>query len=151
MPTPKMSLGALIAIITTCILLTFLTSGALLSTQQVPSSGTVSAVNVGVYTDSACNNNCTNIPWGTLAPGNSATYTVYIKNTGNLPVTLSMATSDWSPTAANGPITLTWNRQNYNLNAGASVSAILTLTVSSSISSSITNFSFNITITGTQS
>jgi hypothetical protein len=149
MSTLKVSTGALIALLATGILLTLLTSGALLSTQQVPSSGTVSAVNVGVYTDSACSNNCTSITWGTLAPGASTTYTVYIKNTGNVPVTLTMTTSDWNPTAANGPITLTWNRQNYNLNAGASVSATLTLTISSSISSSITNFSFNITITGT--
>jgi hypothetical protein len=149
MPTPKVSTGALIALIATGILLTLLTSGALLSTQQVPSSGTISAVNVGVYTDSACTNNCTTVTWGTTAPGNSATYTVYIKNTGNVPMSLTMTTSNWNPTTANGPISLTWNRQNYNITAGASVSATLTLTVSSSISSSITDFSFNIIITGT--
>jgi hypothetical protein len=149
MAIPKISTGALIAIIAAGILLTLVSSGALLSTQQVPSSGTVSAVNVGVYTDSGCTNNCTSINWGTIAPGNLATYTVYIKNIGTVPMTLSMTTSGWNPSAANGPITLTWDKANYNLTAGASVSATLTLTVSSSISSSITSFSFNTVITGT--
>jgi hypothetical protein len=149
MTIPKISTGALIALIATGILLTLVTSGALLSTQQVPSSGTVSAVNVGVYIDSGCTNNCTSISWGNIAPGGTATYTVYVRNEGSVPMTLSMTTSSWNPSAANGPITLTWNRANYNLTAGASVSATLTLTVSSSISSSITSFSFNIVITGT--
>jgi hypothetical protein len=145
----KVSTGALIAIVATGILLTLVTSGALLATQQVPSTGTVSAVNVGVYTNSGCTSNCTSISWGTISPGSSTTYTVYVKNTGNVPVTLSMTTSGWNPTSANGPITLAWNREGTSLNAGDSVSATLTLTVSSSISSSITNFSFNIVITGT--
>jgi hypothetical protein len=149
MTIPKISTGALIAIVTTGILLTLVTSGAILSTQQVPSTGTISAVNVGVYTNPACTTNCTSISWGTLSPGNSATYTVYVKNTGNVPVTLGMTTSGWNPSSADGPISLSWNREGTVLNAGQSSMATLTLTVSSGISSSITSFSFNIVITGT--
>ncbi|MCW4047988.1 MAG: hypothetical protein NWE99_10610 [Candidatus Bathyarchaeota archaeon] len=149
MGIPKISTGALVALVTTGILLTLVTSGAILSTQQIPSSGTITAVNVGVYTDSACTTNCTSISWGTIAPGNTTTRTVYVKNTGNVPVTLSMATSGWNPTAANGPITLSWNCTGTVLNAGQVAAATLTLSVSSSISSSITSFSFNIAITGT--
>ena len=62
---------------------------------------------------------------------------------------LSMTTSSWNPSTANGPITLIWNRDNYNLPAGASVSATLTLSVSKSISTSITSFALNVAITGT--
>ena len=115
----------------------------------MPSTGTISAVNVGVYSNSACTTNCTSISWGTISPGSSTTYTVYVKNTGNVPVTLSMTTSGWNPTSADGPIALSWNRESTTLTAGQSISATLTLTISSSISSSITNFSFNIVITGT--
>jgi len=144
---------ALIALAATGIILTFGTSALLSASQNVPVNGTVDAtveaINVGVYTNSACTTNCTSISAGTLTPGTSKTYTVYVKNTGDIPVTLSMNTSGWNPLAANGPITLTWNRANYNLAAGASISATLTLTVSAQISTSITAFSFNVAVTGT--
>ena len=146
----KISTGTIIAIATTGLFLTLLTSGLLLSNQTVPSNGTVvSTVNVGVYNDQACTQNCTSINWGTLVPGSSTIKTVYVKNTGTLPVTLNMATAGWNPSNANGPITLSWNRGGVVLNATQSISATLTLTVSPSIDSSITTFSFNITITGT--
>jgi hypothetical protein len=85
-----------------------------------------------------------------LNPGSTATYTIYVKNTGNTAVTLSIATSGWSPSNASNYITLTWNQTGKTLQESQSVAALLTLSVSSTISSSITNFSFNITITGTQ-
>ena len=150
MALQKSLIAAIIAVATTGIFLTFATSALLSANQNVPVEGTVSAFNVGVYTNSACTSNCTSISVGTITPGNSNTYTVYVKNTGNVPMTLSLTTSGWNPTAANGPITLTWNREDYRLAAGTSVSATLTLTVSSSISTSITAFSFNAAITGTE-
>lgn len=149
MAIQKSLIAALIAIAATGVILTLATSALLSANQNVPIQGTVSAVNVGVYTDSACTTNCTSLSAGTITPGNSKTFTVYIKNIGTAPMTLSMITSGWNPTSANGPITLTWNRESYSLAAGASVSATLTLTVSSTISTSITSFSFNVGITGT--
>ena len=147
----KISTGTIIAIAATGLFLTLLTSGLLLSSQTVPSNGTVlSTVNVGVYNDQACTQNCTSISWGTLAPGNSTIRTVYVKNTGTLPITLSMSVTDWNPPEANGPIALSWNRQDAMLNASQWIDATLTLTILPSIDSSITNFSFNITITGTE-
>jgi hypothetical protein len=144
----KLSTGAIIALAATGIFLTLVTAG-LIATQTIPSNGTVSAVNVGAYTDSQCTQNCTSISWGTLSPGNSTTRTIYVKNTGTLPVTLTMTNASWVPTTANTVLTLTWNRQNTVLNAGQSISATLTLTVASS-TGSLTDFSFNIIITGTE-
>lgn len=138
----------LAAIVATALILTVATSALLYSSQTVPFDGSLSAVNVGVYTNKDCTINCTSINAGTIAPGTSKTFTVYVKNTGNTPVTLSMDTSDWNPPTANGPITLTWNRENYILASEDYVDATLTLTVSSSISSSITSFSFKAVITG---
>lgn len=149
MATSKFFVGAIISIAITGLALTVLTSALLSSTQNVQYNGTVSAVNVGVYSNSDCTITCSQINAETIAPGSSYTNTLYIKNTGNVPVSLSMTPSGWNPTTANGPITITWNRDNYQLAAGASVSARLTLSVSSSISTSITQFSFNIAITGT--
>jgi hypothetical protein len=145
----KISMGAMIAVAVTGLFLTMLTAGVLTSSQTVQSGGTITAVNVGVYSDIGCTQNCTSIDWGTLAPGNSMTRTIYVKNTGTVSVTLSMATANWVPSNANTYLTLAWNRDSYVLAAGNSVSATLTLTASAS-AGSITTFSFNIIITGTQ-
>lgn len=143
----KISTGAILALVAVGLVLTVTTAGLLTVTQSVSSSGTITAVNVGVYSDSGCTQNLTSISWGTISPGSSVAKTIYVKNTGNAQITLSMTTNSWSPTSANGPITLTWNKEATTLSVGASTAATLTLTVSSSISG-ITSFSFNIVITG---
>ena len=144
----KIVMGSAIAVIG--LVLTMLTAGVLTSNQAPRSSEILSGANIGIYTDSACNTNCTSVNAGEISPGTSKTYTIYVKNTGTAPMTLSMITSEWNPTSASGPITLTWNREDYSLTAGASISATLTLTVSSAISTSINAFSFDIAITGTE-
>jgi hypothetical protein len=143
----KISTGAIIAIVVVGLVLTVSTAGLLSVSQSLSSSGNISTVNVGVYSDSACTQTLTSIDWGTISPGTTVTRTIYVKNTGNTQITLSMTTNGWSPTSANGPITLTWDRQGATLSTGASVAATLTLSVSSSISS-ITTFSVTIVITG---
>ncbi len=142
------SVAMLIAVAATAIILTIATSAVLSPSQNTTMEGTMSAVNVSIFNDSACKNDCTSISIGDMSPGTSKTYTFYVKNTGTVPVTLSMAPSDWNPTSANGPITLTWNRENYSLEAGASIDATLTLAVSQSISMNVTAFSLNVAITG---
>ena len=148
--TRKISIGAITAIALVGLALTVTTTGLLTATQSVYSTGTVdvTAVNVGVYSDAGCTLSLTSLSWGTISPGNSVTQTVYVKNTGNTPITLTMTTSNWNPTGANGPITVTWNKQDTVLGAGNSIASTLTLSVSSSISG-VTDFSVNIIITGT--
>ena len=76
---------------------------AVLNVQRaIPSSGLVVAVNVGVYSDSGCTLNLTPIDWGSVYPGGSAPRTIYVKNTGNAPITLSMTTASWNPAIAAG-------------------------------------------------
>jgi hypothetical protein len=143
----RISTGAVIAIAVLGIALTLTTAGLLSVTQLVSSSGTITTVNVGVYSDSACTQNLTSINWGTVSPGGSVTKTIYVKNTGSVQITLSMTETNWSPTSANGPITITWNKEGTTLTAGATATATLTLSVSSGISG-ITTFSVNIVIAG---
>ena len=145
----KVSLGVTIAMAITGLFLTMLTAGVLTSTQSVQSSGTISAVNVGVYSDPSCTINCTSLDWGTLSPGGTVTKSIYVKNTGSVSVTLSFSTSNFVPSNAQNHLTATWNRGNYVLQAGGSIMATLTLTASLN-SGSISAFSFNIVITGTQ-
>ena len=148
MAIPKLSGGAIIALAATAIFLTMTTAGLLSINQSVSSSGVISSVDLGVYQEWGCTNNLTSVAWGTLSPGDTATRTIYVKNIGTAPITLTMTTTDWNPTNANGPITLTWDRENTILDAGSVIAATLTLSVSPSISG-ITTFDMDIMITGT--
>jgi hypothetical protein len=143
----KISTGAIIAIVVIGLVLTATSAGLLSVSQSVSSSGTVTAVNVGVYSDLGCTQTLTSIDWGSIARGGSVTRTIYVKNTGDAQITLSMTKTSWNPPSANGPITLTWNKESTTLTAGQSTAATLILSVSSSISG-ITIFSVNIVITG---
>jgi hypothetical protein len=145
----KLSQFALIIIIAALIGLIVTTTGLLTINQTVSSSGTVTAINVGVYSDSACTTELTSIDWGIISPGNSVNRTIYLKNTGYAQITLLMTKTNWNPVNADGPITLTWNRENATLNVDQVTSAILTLILSESISG-ITNFSVDIVFTGTE-
>jgi hypothetical protein len=130
------------AIATIAIIITFMSLTA-------SAGARVTTVGVGVYSNSACTIQLSTISWGTISPGIVKTYTAYVKNTGNVPITLNMIVSSWNPTIASKYITLTWNRGGTVLSAGQEVIAVLTLTVSSSIKG-ITSFSFSTVITGTQ-
>jgi hypothetical protein len=145
----KLSKGAIIVVAIVGILLTVTTAGLLTAFQTVPLSGTITAVNLGVYSDSACTQTVTALNVGSLIPGGTATQTVYVKNTGTVPETLTMTINNWNPTTASSSLTLTWNRQSTVLNAGQSIQATLTLAVASS-TGILTTFSCDVTITGTQ-
>ncbi len=129
--------------------LTLTTIAALSASQNVDLEGTITAVNVEVYFDAGCTQPCSTIHVGALSPGSTFTQTVYIKNTGTVPVTLTMTTNNWNPTDASNYLTLSWNRQNYLLNEGLYREATLTLTVKSD-TDDLATFSFSATITGTQ-
>jgi|YelNatPaOPRAMG01_1025707.scaffolds.fasta_scaffold05274_11 hypothetical protein len=148
MAMQKVTLSAVLAIAVAGMVATAV--GALVVTRTISNVGNVQAVGLSVYWESSCTNVVSSIDWGALTPGSNNPKTIYIKNEGNVPVTLSMTTGNWNPSTASNYISLAWNRESTVLAAGSVVSAVLTLTVSSSISG-ITSFSFDITITGTQS
>jgi hypothetical protein len=131
------------------IVITVTVVAALSSSVTVPLSGTISTVNVEAYSDAACTHPVTELSLGNLNPGSSVSRTIYIKNSGTIPVTLTMTVSGWSPTGAGSYLSLSWNQQNHVLSAGASVSATLTLTAASS-TGSLTTFSCNAVITGAE-
>ena len=140
---------AVIALLITGLALTVTTAAILSANQTVPLSGTINAVNLGVYTDSACTIPATALNVGATSPGASATQTVYVKNTGNVAETLTMTTGNWNPSNANTYLTLSWNRENTVLSAGSSIQATLTLTAAAN-TGSLTTFSCDVTLTGTE-
>ncbi|UCE16340.1 MAG: hypothetical protein JSV12_01615 [Candidatus Bathyarchaeota archaeon] len=130
-------------------ILTITTTGLLSVNKTLSSTGSVTAINVGVYSDIACTNELTTLEWGTISPGNSENITIYLKNTGNSQITLSMTRTNWTPVNANGPITLSWDKENADLNPNQETATTLTLSISESIDG-ITDFSFDVVITGTE-
>jgi hypothetical protein len=145
----KISVGAVMAIAVTAVVLNVLAAGLLIAYNRIPNTGSVKAVGVGVYWDGDCTDNVTSVDWGFLEPGATSNVNVYIKNEGNVPVVLNMTTDNWNPVSASDYIALTWDRQGYVLDSNSVVQAVLTLSVSSGISE-VTSFGFEIVITGTE-
>jgi hypothetical protein len=102
---------------------------------------------IGVYSNSACTAKNPSINWTSVVPGSKNNVTVFIRNEGSSPITLSLQTSNWNPSTASTYMGLTWNYGNQVMNPGAVVQVKFTLSVSASITG-ITSFSFDITITG---
>ena len=151
----KISAVSIVVFTAMGIVLTYSTAGLLTfqnaSTtvnRQLPSSGNIAAINVGLYIDYACTQMLNSLDWGDLAPGETIDRLIYLKNTGNTEISLSMTVENWNPSFANGPISLTWNQEGTLLNPGEVTSATLTLATDEDISG-ITTFSMSILIIGT--
>lgn len=117
--------------------------------RRIPSRGTVyvKVLGVDVYWDPECTSMVTEIDWGILEPSDVTNKILYVKNTGNAAVTLSMATENWTPAEAGTFITVTWDIEGSTLNVDAIMAFSITLSVSAEISG-ISDFSVDIAITG---
>ena len=145
----KFSAIIILTVITMAITTVVFASGLLFGNRTISSQGTVNSIGVGVYWESGCVNNISSISWGYIEPGSSKNVTIYIRNEGNIPMTLNMTDDNWSPSSASTYITLGWNREGNQIDADSVVETVLTLSVSSSIID-INNFSFDITIIGAE-
>ncbi len=146
-----LSTPVFLAIIVVVLLVSVSTLGLLTISQTISSSGTVmivSSPDLDIFSDNQCTQTLSSFDWGSIEPGASVTKTIYIKNTGDVPLTLAMVTSGWSPSVAENFMELTWNREDSVLAVGQTISTVLTLKVDSAISD-ITDFSVNIVISGT--
>lgn len=148
METQKLNAMVMLAAFLTIIVMTALAS-TLTNSQKVQNFGNVkTTVNLGIYSDQGCTIPLMNITWGEVIPGQNYLRTIYIKNLGNVKVTLSMRTGNWTPSQTSSYLTLTWDRENTPLDAGLSIRATLTLTVSPTAQGG--PFSFDILIIATE-
>lgn len=143
-----MSIGIVVALAATGLFLTATTIGLLSVSQVVPFDGTITTLNVGVFIDQQCTQNATSMSWGGVYAGESQTMTIYVKNTGDSPLTLSMNILDWEPSYASSVLSMTWNRENTVIDSGQVTQATLTLSVSSN-PGALSSFNYNMLITGT--
>jgi hypothetical protein len=111
------------------------------------SVGTVKALGVGVYWDSACSQAVSSIDWGLAEPGAVKNVTVYNRNEGNAPITLSLQTSNWSPANASDYISLSWDYNDQTIDLNQVIGVTLSLSISSNIEG-ITTFGFDIVVVG---
>ena len=121
-----------------------------MSTPQAKTSfanvGNLNTIGVGVYWDAGLTNSVTTIDWGTIYSSGQKNFTIFIRNEGNTPITLSMTTSNWSPPTASNSLALSWSYNGQSINAGDSVQVQLTLSASSN--ANVNTFSFDTTILG---
>lgn len=116
---------------------------------KLGSHGKIKSVGVEIYKDSGLTENATDIDWGILAPGEAATATIYIYNSGNSPENVSFVVGNWTPPEAANYITVTWDYAgNFTLQGHEFRETVLTLSVSQQIKD-IDEFNNDITITGT--
>jgi hypothetical protein len=92
----------------------------------------------------------TSVDWGSIEAGGSANRVVYIKNSGDSGVSLSLVTENWNPLSAADYLMLSWSYDGSALSPGAVIGVTLTLAVSSS-ANGIDSFSFDIVIVGSAS
>jgi hypothetical protein len=141
------SLRASLAILTIFTAGIMVVYGLTSTSVRLSSSGSVKALGVGVYWDSACSQTVSGIDWGSSDPGSVKNVTVYIRNEGTAPITLSLQTANWNPAEAEDYISLSWDYGGQAIG----VNQVLTVTLSLSISSNIqgiTTFSFDIVVVG---
>ena len=122
---------------------------ALLTIQKdIPGSGSIKGVGVGVYWDLQCNNPISSIDFGLLEAGSQKDFTLYLRNEGNTVLTLNMTSKNWDPIEAANYLSLTWNHEGQQVSPDQVISFVITLSVSSNIQD-INSFSLDITISGT--
>ena len=153
MKIKKTALIPLIVLVFIAVTLSAVTAGVLIAQQDVPNRGSVggnitSTIDIQVYNDPDATIICTAIDWGNLNSGDTATKTIYIKNIGNVSETLSMTTTNWTPSTATQSLYLTWTQEGAVLAAGEVVPATIVLKIASD-TGDLSDFSFNMVIYGT--
>jgi hypothetical protein len=99
----------------------------------------------GAYWDLQCTSTISNIDWGLLEPASTTTITIYIRNTSPSSAFLNMTTRNWTPQGTENYISLSWDREAFELKPNQTVETKLTLHISSNVKD-ITEFNFEILI-----
>jgi hypothetical protein len=141
------SLRASLAILTIFAASVMVVYGLTSTSVRLSSSGYVKALGVGIYWDSACSQTVSGIDWGSSEPGAVKNVTVYMRNEGTAPITLSLQTANWNPTNAADYISLSWNYSGQTIDPNQVLAVTLSLSISSNIQG-ITTFSFDIVVVG---
>jgi len=107
-------------------------------------------IEIDLYHDIGCTTPLSSVDWGTIEAGGSTKHKIYVKNSGDESVTLSLSAENWTPSKALNYIELTWNYNGKKIGPGSVIEVTLTLSIDPSISG-INNFDFDIVVIGSAS
>lgn len=116
-------------------------------TRRIPSLAALKVLGIGVYKDVNFTVSVTEIDWGIVEPGEDKSFSAYIKNESNVPITLTMQTEDWSPATASSFIGLSWDYSGTEIPVDASIPVTFLLDVDPA-TAGFNAFSFTIVIVG---
>ena len=108
------------------------------------------SIEIDVYGDEGCTVVLSSVDWGSVEAGGSVSRVVYVKNSGDGGVVLSLVTENWSPSAAADYLALSWDYDGGVLGPGGVVGVTLTLDVDSSVSG-VDGFGFDIVVVASAS
>ena len=112
---------------------------------RIRSTGTIKTVRCEVYWDQQGTQATTEIQWGILEPGQTASKVLFIKNKSNVMANLTLGVEGFEPLPAGDYLTLSWSYDGHKLNPDEIIAVTFYLHIDSSIHD-ITNFSFTIVI-----
>lgn len=104
---------------------------------------------VEVFWDRNCTQGVSSIDWGSLAPGETKTVSVYVQSKSNETCILILIPTGWNPPAAANYLELNQDYENKKIQPSEIVKVTLSLTVSASVAG-VTNFAFNIVVEGSK-
>lgn len=147
------SRNAVFAIVLLSVILVASTAAAtyavLSASGKIGSSGRIIAIGLKVTTVDS-NQDLTNIDWGDLTAGATATYQICVINNGTVPITLSMSAGDFIPLIAQQYINITWNYTSGTiLQPGTSQTVTITINVNQYVTG-VNTFTNTIYIIATQ-
>ena len=116
-------------------------------TRRIPSLAALKVLGIGVYKDVNFTVSVTEIDWGIVEPGENKSFSAYIKNESNVPISLTMQTEDWSPTTASSFITFSWDYSGTEIPVDGSIPITFLLNVDPA-TAGFDAFSFTIVIVG---
>ena len=122
-------------------------SGLLTVSKTMSSSGSIKAINVEVYWDFEGTQTVNVVDWGLPGPGDTVNRSMFVKNSGNAPMNLSLTTASWTPAEAESYLFPSWDEEGFSIEADEVVMVTLTLEVSEDVTG-ITDFSFTFIIEG---
>ena len=113
-----------------------------------PNNGVIKEVTgIEIYWDNKGTKRVSSIDWGSLEQGTNKTVTLFIKNKGKNPITLSHYTSNWQPSEIANYLNLAWDYTGQGIEFREIVQVVFTIYVSENVEARGT-FDFDITIVG---
>ena len=119
------------------------------TTKELPNNDAVSDTSIEMYWNQKCTTRVSSIEWDSLKPGASKTVTLFIKNKGKSPVTLSYYVANYNPSEVANWLTLNWDYTGQIITFKEVIQVVFELCASEN-AETIETFSFDIVIVETK-